>query len=81
VKVVYGVSLFLAIPPMINLEIFVPWDLTFGSGGQTLGALVAVVTVGWVMKRSVLLAEIAGESPGRSDRFLGGGPAGSSPSV
>lgn len=68
--VVYGVSLFLAIPPMINLRVFVPWDLTFGSGGQTLGALVAVVTVGWVMKRSALLAEIAGESPGPMDRFL-----------
>jgi hypothetical protein len=36
---------------MINNQIFVPWDLTFGSGMQTLGALVAAVTVGWAMKR------------------------------
>jgi NSS family neurotransmitter:Na+ symporter len=42
----------IAIPPMINNQIFVPWDLTFGSGMQTLGALVAVVTVGWAMDRS-----------------------------
>ena len=67
---VYAVSLFLAIPPMINLKIFVPWDLGFGSGGQTFGALVAVVTVGWVMRRSVLLEQIAGDSPSRSDRAL-----------
>ena len=30
-----------AIPPMINLRIFVPWDMTFGSGMQTLGSLLA----------------------------------------
>jgi phosphohistidine phosphatase SixA len=35
-------ALLLALPPMINLRIFVPWDLTFGSGGQTLGAVLAV---------------------------------------
>ena len=29
----------IAIPPTINNAIFVPWDLTFGSGMQTLGAL------------------------------------------
>ena len=52
---VYAVSMVFALPPMINLEIFVPWDLTFGSGGQTLGALITVVTVGWVMKRATLL--------------------------
>ena len=27
----------LAIPPMINFKIFVPWDLTFGSGMQVVG--------------------------------------------
>ena len=51
----------LAIPPMINNRIFVPWDLTFGSGMQTLGALLAVITVGWSVKRSALLQELAGE--------------------
>lgn len=67
---VYTVSLLLALPPMINLEIFVPWDLAFGSGGQTLGALVAVITVGWVMRRADLLEQIAGEAPSRADLAL-----------
>lgn len=67
---VYVGSLILAVPPMINLEIFVPWDLTFGSGGQTVGTLVSVLTVGWVMRRAVLLEEIAGPHPSPSDRLL-----------
>ena len=67
---VYAVSLVLALPPMINLRIFVPWDLTFGSGGQTFGALVAVVTVGWVMSRAALLEQIAGADASPADRAL-----------
>ncbi|MDA0329640.1 MAG: sodium-dependent transporter [Gemmatimonadetes bacterium] len=67
---VYGVSILLALPPMINLEIFVPWDLTFGSGGQTFGTLVSVLTVGWVMKRATLLEQIAGPNPSPSDLAL-----------
>jgi neurotransmitter:Na+ symporter, NSS family len=67
---VYAVSMIFALPPMINLKIFVPWDLTFGSGGQTLGALIAVVTVGWVMNRATLLQQIAGDTPSASDRAL-----------
>ena len=67
---VYAGSMLLALPPMINLEIFVPWDLTFGSGGQTLGALIAVVTVGWVMNRATLLEQIAGDDPSSADRAL-----------
>ena len=67
---VYAGSLLLALPPMINLRIFVPWDLAFGSGGQTLGALIAVMTVGWVMRRATLLEQIAGPTPGFSDRML-----------
>lgn len=51
----------LSIPPSINLAIFVPWDLTFGSGVQTLGSLLAVVTVAWCMQRSQLLAQLAAE--------------------
>jgi NSS family neurotransmitter:Na+ symporter len=39
----------LAIPPMINMKVFIPWDLTFGSGMQTLGSLLAVITVAWVI--------------------------------
>ena len=46
-----GVVFLLALPPMLNLAVFVPWDLTFGSGMQTLGALAAVLTVGWTLSR------------------------------
>ena len=67
---VYAGSIVLALPPMINLEIFVPWDLTFGSGGQTFGMLVAVVTVGWVVRRGILLHELAGPDPSFMDRIL-----------
>ena len=63
-------SLVLAVPPMINLEIFVPWDLTFGSGGQTFGALVAVATVGWVMHRGTLLEQLAADEASVADVWL-----------
>jgi neurotransmitter:Na+ symporter, NSS family len=55
----------LAIPPSINNAIFVPWDLTFGSGMQTLGSLLAVVTIGWCLNRTAALKELfgAGEKP------------------
>lgn len=48
----------LAIPPMLNFSIFVSWDLTFGSGMQTLGSLIAVFTVFWCMKRADALKEL-----------------------
>jgi len=51
----------IAIPPTINNAIFVPWDLTFGSGMQTAGALLAVLTVGWCMHRSTALAALSAE--------------------
>lgn len=55
----------LAIPPTINNRIFVPWDITFGSGLQTLGSLFAVITLGWCVKRSAALKELMsrGERP------------------
>jgi len=53
--------LVLAVAPMLNMRIFVPWDLTFGSGMQTFGALVAVVTVGWAFRRADALRELAGD--------------------
>jgi NSS family neurotransmitter:Na+ symporter len=55
----------LAIPPSINNAIFVPWDLTFGSGMQTLGSLLAVITVAYCMNRATALKELfdAGERP------------------
>ena len=49
----------IALPPSINNAIFIPWDLTFGSGMQTLGSLFAVVTVGWCMSRSAALAQLS----------------------
>ena len=55
---------------MIHPGFFLPWDLPFGSGGQTFGALVAVVTVGWVMNRATLLEQIAGDTPSAADRAL-----------
>jgi NSS family neurotransmitter:Na+ symporter len=55
-----GACLLLAIPPCINNAIFVPWDLTFGSGMQTLGSLLAVITVAWCMNRTAALKELFG---------------------
>lgn len=56
----------LAIPPMINNKIFIPWDLIFGSGMQALGSLFAVVTAVWFIKRSAALKEL---SEGRKKPF------------
>ncbi len=44
---------------MINFKIFLPWDLTFGSGMQALGSLLAVITAVWCMRRSEALRELA----------------------
>ena len=65
VWVMCGICFAIAIPPMINNAIFVPWDLTFGSGMQTLGALLAALTVGWCINRSTALRELSvdGERP------------------
>jgi len=49
----------LAIPPMINFKIFVPWDLTFGSGMQVLGSLLAVIATTWCIKRVKCLKELS----------------------
>lgn len=65
VWIVAAAVFILAIPPTINNAIFIPWDLTFGSGMQTLGSLVAVLTVGWCIKRSDALRQLGprGENP------------------
>jgi NSS family neurotransmitter:Na+ symporter len=52
----------LAIPPMINFKIFVPWDLTFGSGMQVLGSFMAVMTSAWFIKRAEALRELSPSS-------------------
>ncbi len=69
-----GAVFLLALPPMVNMRIFVPWDLTFGSGAQTAGVLVAVLAVGWGMKKPAVLEEwgtgIAETSASRRAAFL-----------
>ena len=52
----------LAVLPMINYRIFIPWDLTFGSGMQALGSLLAVVTAAWCMRRAEALKELSAGS-------------------
>ena len=59
VWLICGVVMMLAIPPMINFKVFVPWDLFFGSGMQTLGAVLAVITTVWCIKKSEALKEFA----------------------
>jgi neurotransmitter:Na+ symporter, NSS family len=65
VWIVAAAVFLLAIPPTVNNGIFVPWDLTFGSGMQTLGSLVAVLIVGWCINRSTALRQLGtrGEEP------------------
>ena len=58
VALVTGGVLILALPPMVNLDIFVPWDLTFGSGMQTFGAFAAAITVGWALDRGAAIREL-----------------------
>ena len=60
----------LAIPPMINYKIFIPWDLLFGSGMQVLGSLFAVITVGWCIKKSIILEEMKRGSTSRIHKIL-----------
>jgi SNF family Na+-dependent transporter len=59
VWLVCAIVFLLSIPSMINLKIFVPWDLFFGSGMQTLGAFLAVVTCVWCIKKSNALKELS----------------------
>ncbi|MFI5229204.1 MAG: sodium-dependent transporter [Gemmatimonadales bacterium] len=65
VWVVAAAVFLLSIPPTVNNAVFVPWDLTFGSGMQTLGSLVAVLAVGWCLVRSTALRQLGrrGEQP------------------
>ena len=55
-----GAIYLVAIPPMINMEIFVPWDLTFGAGMQAFGSLLAVLAFAWTLKRAKALRELGG---------------------
>ena len=58
-----GVVFVLSILPMINYRIFIPWDLTFGSGMQALGSLLAVLTAVWCLRRAEALKELSAGSP------------------
>lgn len=58
VWLVAGAVLLVAVPPMTSMRVFVPWDLTFGSGMQTFGALCALLTFGWALKRPAALAQL-----------------------
>ena len=72
VRLLALVVFILAIPPMINMQIFVPWDLTFGSGMQTLGALAVVLTLGWSMSRARAMKALgwAEEAPSTPNKVL-----------
>ncbi len=70
IRIMSAAVLLLAVPPMVNMQVFVPWDLTFGSGMQTLGALAAAVTFGWSVDRGRALEELASGSPRRLHRLL-----------
>jgi len=70
VAVACSIVAVLAIPPMINMKVFLPWDLTFGSGMQTFGALMSVITAAWCIKRSEALKELANGSPRLFHKFL-----------
>ncbi len=70
VILVCSVVFFLAVPPMINMKVFVPWDLFFGSGMQTLGALLAVVTAVWCIKKSEALKELTQGSRNKHPRLM-----------
>ncbi len=54
-----GLVWILSLPPSMNMRVFLPWDLTFGSGMQTLGLLLSVLTVGWAIQRSRALRELS----------------------
>ena len=70
VRLMCGAAFLIAIPPSINNAIFIPWDLTFGSGMQTLGAFLAVITVGWCISRSTALAQLALEGDATAPLWL-----------
>lgn len=57
-----GAVFVMAILPMINYKIFIPWDLIFGSGMQALGSLLAVVTAAWCIRRAAALKELSAGS-------------------
>jgi neurotransmitter:Na+ symporter, NSS family len=68
--VIAGAVLLFSMPPTINNRIFYPWDLTFGSGLQTTGALLAVITLAWCVNRSAALEELSTHGAAPVPRWL-----------
>ncbi|HEX9728079.1 MAG TPA: sodium-dependent transporter [Gemmatimonadales bacterium] len=58
VRLMTAIVFVVSLPPTVNMRIFAPWDLTFGSGMQTLGAFCAAVTVGWAFVRADAIREL-----------------------
>jgi NSS family neurotransmitter:Na+ symporter len=58
-----GTIVVLSMVPTLNMRVFLPWDLTFGSGVQTAGALLAVLAVGWSLDRATALRELSRGAP------------------
>lgn len=56
--------------PALNMEIFSTWDLTFGSGMQTLGGALAVVAFAWSMDRARAMEELTRAESGRQYAWL-----------
>ena len=65
-----GTVMLFSVPPMLNMGVFVPWDLTFGTGFQTVGALAAALTFGWALDRGAALEELATGGGSRRVVFL-----------
>ena len=65
-----GIVFLCSLPPTVNMSVFVPWDLTFGSGMQTAGVLLAVVTLSWIVARP---AGVRHSPPPRRARSVGAG--------
>lgn len=57
-----GVVFLLALPPMVNMKVFLPWDLAFGSGLQSGGVLLGVLAFGWAMSRGEALRQLGGDN-------------------
>jgi hypothetical protein len=66
----YSARMVSAIPPLFNLNIFVVWDLIFGSGLQIAGTFLTVVAAAWSVKRSTMLKELARGSDKKFPVFL-----------
>lgn len=70
VRLLAAVVGLVAIVPMLNLRVFVIWDLTFGSGMQAFGAMLSVLTAGWFVQRAALLEQLEPAGPMRTTLII-----------